>query len=157
MRVGIGYDIHRLVKGRKLILGGIDIPYEKGLEGHSDADVLTHAICDALLGAAGMGDIGVHFPDSDPAYKDIYSIRLLETTRKMVSEKYPRIFNIDATVFAESPRLGPFRQAMAEKIAQALMLSSELVNIKATTTERLGLVGSGDGIAAMCVVMLGMP
>lgn len=156
MRVGIGYDIHRLVRGKKLILGGIEIPFEKGLDGHSDADVLTHAICDALLGASGMGDIGEHFPDSDPAYKDIYSIRLLELTWERVSEKYPRIFNIDATVFAEAPRLGPFRRSMAESIAQALSLSPELVNIKATTTEGLGFVGRGDGIAAMCVVMLGL-
>lgn len=156
MRVGIGYDIHRLVRGKKLILGGTEIPFEKGLDGHSDADVLTHAICDALLGASGMGDIGAHFPDSDPAYKDIYSIRMLERTWEKVSKKYPRIFNIDATVFAEAPRLGPFRRSMVEPIARALGISPELVNIKATTTEGLGVVGRGDGIAAMCVVMLGL-
>ncbi len=155
MRVGIGYDIHRLVKGRKLMLGGIEIPFEKGLDGHSDADVLIHAICDALLGAAGMGDLGLHFPDSDAAFKDVYSIRLLESAWKMVSEKFPRIYNIDATVFAEAPRLGPFREAMAETISRAMGISPASVNIKATTTEGLGLVGSGDGMAAMCVVMIG--
>ncbi len=156
MRIGIGYDIHRLVEKRKLILGGIEIPFDKGLAGHSDADVLTHAICDALLGAAGMGDIGEHFPDSDPAFKDIYSIRLLEKTWEMVSQRGFRIFNIDTTVFAEAPRLGPFKQAIAEKISLTVDLPPECVNIKATTTEGLGFVGSGEGIAAMCVVMLGV-
>ncbi len=155
MRVGIGYDIHRLVTGRKLMLGGVEIPFEKGLDGHSDADVLIHAICDALLGAAGMGDIGLHFPDSDGAFKDIYSIRLLERSWKMVSEKYPRIYNIDATVFAEAPRLGPFREAMVETISRPLHIPPASVNIKATTTEGLGLVGSGEGVAAMCVAMIG--
>jgi 2-C-methyl-D-erythritol 2,4-cyclodiphosphate synthase len=156
MRVGIGYDIHRLVTGRKLILGGIEIPFEKGLEGHSDADVLVHAICDALLGASSLGDIGLHFPDSDPAYKNIYSIQLLEKTWEMVSKKYSRIFNLDVTVFAEAPRLGPFREAIAEKISGVLKLPREAVNIKATTTEGLGVIGSGDGMAAMCIVMLGI-
>ncbi|MFO8113209.1 MAG: 2-C-methyl-D-erythritol 2,4-cyclodiphosphate synthase [Desulfosalsimonadaceae bacterium] len=155
MRVGIGYDIHRLVTGRKLILGGIEIPFEKGLDGHSDADVLIHAICDALLGAAGMGDIGMHFPDVDPAFRDIYSIRLLERSWKMVSEKYPRIYNIDATIFAEAPQLGRFREAMVETISRTMGIPPASVNIKATTTEGLGLVGSGDGMAAMCIVMVG--
>lgn len=156
MRIGIGYDIHRLVEKRKLILGGIEIPFAKGLAGHSDADVLTHAVCDALLGAAGMGDIGDHFPDSDPAFKDIYSIRLLEKTWEMVSQRRFRILNIDTTVFAEAPRLGPFKLAIAEKISLTVDLPPERVNIKATTTEGLGFVGSGEGIAAMCVVMLGV-
>lgn len=156
MRVGIGYDVHRLVKGRKLVLGGVEIPFEKGLEGHSDADVLVHAICDALLGASSLGDIGLHFPDSDPAYKNIYSIQLLEKTWEMVSKKYSRIFNLDVTVFAEAPRLGPFRQAITEKISSVLNLPQEAVNIKATTTEGLGVIGSGDGMAAMCIVMLGI-
>jgi 2-C-methyl-D-erythritol 2,4-cyclodiphosphate synthase len=155
MRVGIGYDIHRLVENRKLVLGGIEIPFEKGLDGHSDADVLIHALCDALLGAAAMGDIGLHFPDSDPAFKNIYSIHLLELTWEMVLKKFPRIFNIDATIFAEAPRLAPFREAMAEKISSVLNLPLQSVNIKATTTEGLGIVGTGDGMAAMCIVMLG--
>ena len=155
MRVGIGYDIHKLVFGKKLMLGGVEIPFEKGLEGHSDADVLVHAICDALLGAAGMGDIGIHFPDSDNAYKDINSIRLLEKTWAMVAVKFPHIHNVDATIFAEAPRIGPYRAAMAECISRALGIPSESINIKATTTEGLGLVGSGEGMAAMCIVMLG--
>lgn len=155
MRVGIGYDIHKLVADRKLILGGIEIPFEKGLAGHSDADVLVHAICDALLGAAGLGDIGLHFPDSDDAFKNIYSIRLLEKTREKVAAVYPRIYNIDATVFAEAPRLCPFREAMATNISRALEIQKDCVNIKATTTEGLGFIGSGEGMAAMCVAMLG--
>ena len=156
MRVGIGYDIHKLVENRKLVLGGVEIPFEKGLAGHSDADVLTHAVCDALLGAAGLGDIGVHFPDSDPFYKDIYSIRLLEKTREMISRKGFSIINIDTTVFAEAPRLGPYRAAIVETISKAAGIASGQVNLKATTTEGLGLVGSGKGMAAMCVALLGM-
>lgn len=155
MRVGIGYDIHRLVKGRKLVLGGVEIPFEKGLDGHSDADVLVHAICDALLGAAAMGDIGRHFPDTATGFKDIYSIRLLERTWEMVSEAYPRVYNIDATVFAEAPKLGPFREAMVETISRALAVPQTSVNIKATTTEGIGIIGSGEGMAAMCVALIG--
>ncbi len=157
MRVGIGYDIHKLVNGRKLVLGGVEIPFEKGLDGHSDADVLVHAICDALLGAAALGDIGRHFPDTAAAFKDMYSIRLLEQTWGMVSEAYPRIYNIDATVFAEAPKLGPFREAMVETISRALAIPATSVNIKATTTEGLGIIGSGEGMAAMCVAMIGYP
>lgn len=157
MRVGIGYDIHRLVKGRKLVLGGVEIPFEKGLDGHSDADVLVHAICDALLGAAAMGDIGRHFPDTATGFKDIYSIRLLERTWEMVSEAYPRVYNIDATVFAEAPKLGPFREAMVETISRALAVPQTSVNIKATTTEGIGIIGSGEGMAAMCVALIGAP
>lgn len=155
MRVGIGNDVHRLVKGRRLVLGGVEIPYEKGLDGHSDADVLVHAVCDALLGAAGLGDIGRHFPDSDPAYRDAFSIRLLERTRRMVGQSFPRIYNVDATVFAEAPRLAPYRDEMTENIAAALALPSGCVNIKATTTEGLGFVGRGEGIGATCIVMIG--
>lgn len=157
MRVGIGYDIHRLVKGRKLILGGVEIPFEKGLDGHSDADVLVHAICDALLGAAAMGDIGRHFPDTAAGFKDIYSIRLLERAWEMVSEAYPRVYNIDATVFAEAPKLGPFREAMVETISRALAVPPTSVSIKATTTEGIGIIGSGEGMAAMCVALIGAP
>ncbi len=154
MRIGIGYDIHRLVEGRRLILGGIHIPYEKGLDGHSDADVLVHALCDAMLGAAAMGDIGMHFPDTDPRFKGIYSIELLEKTHRMVSEAYGTIVNIDATVFAQAPKLGPHRQAMTEKLAGTLGIETGRVNIKATTTEGLGLVGTESAMSAMCVVML---
>lgn len=155
MRVGIGNDVHRLVKGRRLVLGGVEIPHEKGLEGHSDADVLVHAVCDALLGAAGLGDIGHHFPDSDPAYRDAFSIRLLERTRQMVGKTFPRIYNVDATVFAEAPRLAPYREKMTKNIATALELPADCVNIKATTSEGLGFIGRGEGIAAMCIVMIG--
>ena len=155
MRVGIGNDVHRLVRGRRLVLGGVEIPHEKGLEGHSDADVLVHAVCDALLGAAGLGDIGHHFPDSDPAYRDVFSIRLLERTRQIVGKTFPRIYNVDATVFAEAPRLAPYREKMTENIATALELPADCVNIKATTTEGLDFIGRGEGIAAMCIVMIG--
>ena len=155
MRVGIGNDVHRLVKGRRLVLGGVEIPYEKGLDGHSDADVLVHAVCDALLGAAGLGDIGRHFPDSDPAYRDAFSIRLLEQTRQMAGRTYPRIYNVDATIFAEAPRLAPYRDGMTENIAAALEIPAGSVNIKATTTEGLGFIGRGEGIGAMCIVMIG--
>lgn len=155
MRVGIGNDVHRLVKGRRLVLGGVEIPYEKGLDGHSDADVLVHAVCDALLGAAGLGDIGRHFPDSDPAYRDAFSIRLLERTRQMAGRTYPRIYNVDATVFAEAPRLAPYRDGMTKNIAAALEIPAGCVNIKATTTEGLGFIGRGEGIGAMCIVMIG--
>lgn len=155
MRVGIGNDVHRLVKGRRLVLGGVEIPYEKGLDGHSDADVLVHAVCDALLGAAGLGDIGRHFPDSDPAYRDAFSIRLLEQTRQMAGRTYPRIYNVDATIFAEAPRLAPYHDGMTENIAAALEIPAGSVNIKATTTEGLGFIGRGEGIGAMCIVMIG--
>ena len=154
MRIGKGYDGHRLVAGRKLVLGGITIPYEKGLFGHSDADVLLHAICDALLGAAGLGDIGQHFPDSDPAYKNICSLKLLtETVDKLKAGGFA-VINIDTTVFAQAPKLSPYKAAMRKTIAQALGIASERVNIKATTTEGLGFVGKGEGIAAECVVLI---
>ncbi|MGD8992378.1 MAG: 2-C-methyl-D-erythritol 2,4-cyclodiphosphate synthase [Desulfobacterales bacterium] len=154
MRIGIGYDIHRLVKGRPLILGGVSIAYEKGLLGHSDADVLTHAICDALLGAAGLGDIGTHFPDSDPQYKDISSLKLLIESCRLLTDNGFRIVNLDATLLAEAPKLAPHRQNMQTKLADAMNISPAEINIKATTTEGLGIVGKGEGIAAMCIALI---
>ena len=154
MRVGIGYDIHRLVEGRPLILGGVPVVYEKGLLGHSDADVLVHAICDALLGAAGLGDIGMHFPDSDPQYKDISSLKLLSNTCRMVTVEGFRIVNLDTIVFAEEPRLGSQRHDMQTMIAKTLDVAAEQINIKATTTEGLGVIGKGEGIGAMCVALI---
>ncbi|MDY6903155.1 MAG: 2-C-methyl-D-erythritol 2,4-cyclodiphosphate synthase [Thermodesulfobacteriota bacterium] len=154
MRIGSGYDVHRLEKGRKLVLGGVTIPFEKGLAGHSDADVLTHAICDAILGAAGLGDIGVHFPDTDARFENIYSIRLLEQAADAVREKGFAIVNIDATVIAQAPKLSPYRQEMTANIAAAARIDAEDVNIKATTTEGLGITGRGEGIAAMAVTLL---
>ncbi len=154
MRSGIGYDIHRLVSGLKLVLGGVEIPHEKGLLGHSDADVLLHAVCDALLGAANLGDIGLHFPDTDPAYKGISSMTLLERTFGLLSSEGFSIVNVDATVLAEAPKLSPFRNAMQKNIADVLHISSNDVNIKATTSEGLGAVGRGEGIAALCVVTI---
>jgi len=154
MRVGLGYDIHKLVKGRQLILGGVEIPFKKGLLGHSDADVLTHAVCDALLGAAELGDIGLHFPDSDPEYKGISSIKLLHEVFRMLSEKGFTIVNIDTVIFAEAPKLSAFRQAMQTTLAKALNLTTDQLNIKATTTEGLGMIGQGEGIGAMVVVLI---
>lgn len=154
MYVGMGYDIHRLEPGRKLVLGGVRIPFEKGLLGHSDADVLIHAICDALLGAAGLGDIGIHFPDTDPKFKDISSKKLLVRTDEMIREKGLRIQNIDSTIFAEAPKLNPYRETMRKNIGQVLDLETDRINIKATTAEGLGMIGKGQGIGAMCVVLL---
>lgn len=153
-RIGTGYDIHRLVEGRKLLLGGVEIPFEKGLLGHSDADVLLHALCDALLGASGLGDIGMHFPDTDPAFKDIPSSILLGRTWSKVEQAGYGIVNVDTVIFAERPKLGPYRTAIARKIAEILSLPPERVNIKAKTMEGLGKIGSGEGIGAMCVVLL---
>jgi 2-C-methyl-D-erythritol 2,4-cyclodiphosphate synthase len=154
MRIGMGYDVHRLVRERRLVLGGVTIPFEKGLLGHSDADVLVHALCDALLGAAGLGDIGLHFPDTDPLLKDIYSIKLLAMTYEMVREKGFSIINADATVFAEAPKLAPYKNEIQKNIAQTLNVDPDLINIKATTTEGLGMIGKGEGIGAMCVVLI---
>jgi 2-C-methyl-D-erythritol 2,4-cyclodiphosphate synthase len=154
MRIGIGYDVHRLVAGRSLILGGVTIPFEKGLLGHSDADVLVHAVCDALLGAAGLGDIGRHFPDSDEHYKDISSIVLLRQCHRMLRDRGHVLVNLDATIFAEAPRLAPYNEAMRRTLAEALTTAADCVNIKATTTEGLGFVGKGEGMAAMCVVLI---
>jgi 2-C-methyl-D-erythritol 2,4-cyclodiphosphate synthase len=154
MRIGIGYDIHQLKRGRRLVLGGVTIPFEKGLLGHSDADVLLHAVCDALLGAAGLGDIGLYFPDTDNEFKDMESIKLLGRTNKMVREKGFTIINIDSTIFAETPKLSPYREEMQKNIAQTLEIDPCRINIKATTTEGLGIIGKGEGIAAMCAVLL---
>ena len=154
MRVGVGYDIHRLVEGRPLILGGVSIAYAKGLLGHSDADVLVHAICDALLGAAGLGDIGLHFPDTDPQYKDISSLKLLSKTCHKLGEKGFRIINIDSIVFAEEPKLETYRHKMQKNIAEEMNIALNEVNIKATTTEGLGVIGKGQGIGAMCVALI---
>ena len=154
MRTGIGYDVHRLGAGRKLVLGGSEIPYEKGLLGHSDADVLVHAVCDALLGAAGLGDIGLHFPDTDPKYKDISSLTLLTQTSEMVREKGFSIRNIDTIIFAEAPKIGPHRKSMQQNLAAAVNIDPGCVNVKATTTEGLGIIGKGEGIGAMCVVLV---
>lgn len=154
MRVGIGNDVHRLVPDRDLILGGIKIPFEKGLLGHSDADVLLHAICDALLGAAGLGDIGQHFPDTDPEFKNIYSIKLLECTMNKLTAQGFSIVNIDCTIFAEKPKLAAYKDAMKMKIAQTLNVYPDCVNVKATTTEGLGLIGEGEGMGAMCVALI---
>ena len=154
-RVGLGYDIHRLVTGRKLILGGVRIPFDKGLLGHSDADVLLHAACDALLGAAGMGDIGDHFPDTDPQYKDACSIDLLIAVYRLIKDRELTLVNLDATLFAQAPRLTSYKAEMAQRLADTLEVDRGRINIKATTTEGLGMIGRGEGIAAMCVVLLG--
>jgi 2-C-methyl-D-erythritol 2,4-cyclodiphosphate synthase len=154
IRTGIGYDIHRLVPGRKLVLGGETIPFNKGLLGYSDADVLVHAACDALLGAAGMGDIGDHFPDSDPRYRDAYSIDLLTAVYRQIGASGLALVNMDATVFAQEPRISPYKSRMAIRMAESMSVDRRRINIKATTTEGLGAIGRGDGIAAMCVVLL---
>lgn len=154
MRIGSGYDVHRLVKERDLILGGVKIEFEKGLLGHSDADVLVHSVCDAILGAAGLGDIGEHFPDSDPQFKNISSLVLLARCNKLLQERGFTVSNIDSTVFAERPRLAPHRAAMENTIAEVLNISSASVNVKATTTEGLGFAGRGEGIAAHTVVLI---
>ncbi|MCP4623315.1 MAG: 2-C-methyl-D-erythritol 2,4-cyclodiphosphate synthase [bacterium] len=154
MNVGIGYDVHKLVAGRKLVLGGVDIPFEKGLLGHSDADVLVHAVCDALLGAAAMGDIGLHFPDTDPQFKNIASLKLLAGTKALINGKGFTIGNIDATIFAEAPKLGPYRQKIKENLASTVEVDPGCINIKATTTEGLGYIGRGEGIGAMSVALL---
>lgn len=157
MRVGMGYDVHRLVEGRELIIGGVTIPYAKGLLGHSDADVLLHAISDALLGAAGLGDIGKHFPDSDPAYKGISSLVLLEKVGALLEEKGFLIENIDATIIAQEPRMRPYIDSMQENIAKALGVDVSQVNVKATTEEGLGFTGAGEGISSQAICMLTSP
>jgi len=154
MRIGIGYDVHKLATGRKLVLGGIVIPFEKGLLGHSDADVLVHAVCDALLGAAAMGDIGLHFPDTDPEFKNISSLKLLTETNAIVRDHGFTIGNIDTIVFAEAPQIGPYRKMMQEKLAATVEVDPGCINIKATTTEGLGIIGKGEGIGAMSVALL---
>ena len=154
MRIGHGYDVHRLVEGRKLILGGVEVPYEKGLLGHSDADVLTHAVMDALLGAAGLGDIGQHFPDSDDRFLGADSLELLRQVCGMLSERGYRIGNVDVTVIAQRPKLAGFIPAMRENLAAVMGLRPEDVNVKATTEEKLGITGEGLGIAAHAVALI---
>lgn len=154
MRIGQGFDIHKFSVGRKLILGGQEIDYPVGLEGHSDADVVTHALIDALLGAAGLGDIGMHFPDTDPAYRDASSLGMLETICNAVDSLGFRISNVDITIFAEKPRIGPFRGAILGNLASAMKIDPQRLNIKATTTEGLGFLGRGEGIAASAVCLL---
>lgn len=151
MRVGMGYDVHRLTAGRKLIMGGVEIPYGKGLLGHSDADVLVHAVMDALLGAAALGDIGKHFPDTDPEYEGVSSIRLLEHVGRLLDEKGYVIENIDATVVAQRPKMRPYIEQMRENIATALRIETDQVNVKATTEEGLGFTGTGEGISSQAV------
>ncbi|HEU4645903.1 MAG TPA: 2-C-methyl-D-erythritol 2,4-cyclodiphosphate synthase [Burkholderiales bacterium] len=154
MRIGQGFDVHALVPGRKLVLGGVHIPHHLGLEGHSDADVLLHAICDALLGAAGLGDIGRHFPDTDAQYAEIDSRMLLRDVAKKLAAQHYRVVNVDATVIAQSPRMTPHFAAMTGNIASDLGVAPAAINLKATTTEGLGFAGRGEGIAAMAIALL---
>jgi len=154
MRIGQGFDVHPLVAGRRLVVGGVAIPHDKGLLGHSDADVLLHALCDALLGAAAMGDIGKHFPDSDPRYKGIDSRELLRHVAALLRERGHKVANVDATIIAEAPRMAPHIPAMVANIAADLGIAADLVNVKATTTEKLGFTGRGEGIGAQAVCLL---
>ena len=157
MRIGMGYDVHRLVPERKLIIGGVDIPYEKGLDGHSDADVLLHAIMDALLGAAALGDIGAHFPDTDPEYKGIDSLKLLAHVGQLLEEHHYFIENIDATIIAQKPKMRPYIDQMRENIASTLGIAVSQVNVKATTEERLGFTGRMEGISSQAICLLVSP
>jgi len=154
MRVGQGFDVHALVAGRKLVIGGVSIPHDKGLQGHSDADVLLHAVCDALLGAAGLGDIGRHFPDTDAAYKDADSRKLLAAVAGKVTGAGYRVVNVDATIIAQAPRMAPHIGQMVRNIARDAGIGVDCVNVKATTTEQLGFAGRGEGIAAQAIVLL---
>jgi 2-C-methyl-D-erythritol 2,4-cyclodiphosphate synthase len=155
MRIGQGFDVHALVPGRKLVIGGVAIPYAKGLQGHSDADVLLHAICDALLGAAGLGDIGAHYPDSDPAYENADSRALLRDVMSKLKAKKFKVLNVDATILAQEPRMAPHVARMIGNIAADLGIARTAINIKATTTEHLGFIGRAEGIAAQAVVLIG--
>ncbi len=154
MRVGIGYDYHRLVEGRKLILGGVEVPHRKGLAGHSDGDVLIHALCDALLGAAGLGDIGQHFPDTDPQWKGARSLDLLARVVKLIGEKGLRVVQADSVVIAEVPKLAPYFASMREALARTLGIAPEQLNVKAKTTEGLEAIGRGEAMAAQAIVLL---
>jgi 2-C-methyl-D-erythritol 2,4-cyclodiphosphate synthase len=154
MRVGQGFDVHRLAAGRRLVIGGVEIPHDKGLLGHSDADVLLHAICDALLGAAALGDIGRHFPDTDPKYKGIDSRALLRHVAGLLADRGRRVVNVDATIIAEAPRMAPHIPRMVQNIAADLGIEPHYVNVKATTTEQLGFTGRGEGIAAQAVCLV---
>ena len=154
MRIGNGFDVHRLVEGRPLMLGGVNIPFDRGLLGHSDADVLLHAIADALLGALALGDIGKHFPDTDPAYKDADSGKLLARVLKMAADRGYRVGNVDTIVFAQAPKIAPYAEDMRKRIAGLLGIGPEQVSVKATTTEKLGTIGRGEGIASSAVILL---
>ena len=154
MRIGHGYDVHRLVEGRKLILGGVEVPHTLGLLGHSDADVLTHAVMDALLGAAALGDIGRHFPDTDPAYAGADSLKLLDRVVELLEEKGYRVGNVDATILAQRPKLAPYIEKMRDNLAARMKADPDQVNVKATTEERLGFTGAEEGIAAHAVALL---
>ena len=154
MRIGQGFDTHALVRGRELVIGGVRIPYDKGLAGHSDADVLIHAVCDALLGAAGLGDIGAHFPDTDARYKGIDSRKLLREVARLLRQRKLRVANVDATIIAQAPRMAPHIAAMRANLASDLGIAPDAVNVKAKTTEQLGFVGRGEGIAAEAVALL---
>ena len=154
MRIGQGFDAHALVEGRKLVIGGVQIPYEKGLAGHSDADVLIHAVCDALLGAAGLGDIGTHFPDTDARYKGIDSRKLLREVAQQLRQKKLRVANVDATIIAQAPKMAPHIAVMRANLASDLGVAPDAVNVKAKTTEKLGFIGRGEGIAAEAVALL---
>ena len=154
MRVGLGYDSHRLAEGRRLVIGGVEIPFERGLDGHSDSDVLAHAVIDAVLGAAGLGDIGAHFPDTDERWRDADSIALLQTVVEMVAERGYRVGNVDCTVVMEAPKLAPHRDAIRGRLAAALGVEEDRVNVKASTGERMGFVGRGEGVAALAVATL---
>jgi 2-C-methyl-D-erythritol 2,4-cyclodiphosphate synthase len=154
IKVGFGYDVHRLTKGRKLIIGGVNIPFETGLLGHSDADVLCHAIADALLGAAGLGDIGHHFPATDEKYRDISSLIILEEIQRLLAESNFKLINLDATIVAERPQMRPFISQMKANIAKIFKIKAEQVSVKATTSEGLGFIGAGDGIAAFAIVLI---
>ncbi len=153
-RIGNGYDVHRLIKGRKLILGGVDIPHDLGLDGHSDADVLCHALCDSLLGASGAGDLGKYFPDTDNKWKGVSSLVLLEKSGELVAERGFQISNIDTTIVAQQPKIGPHIESMTTNISETLKIDPTQINIKATTTERLGFTGREEGIAAYAVALL---
>ena len=154
LRIGHGYDVHRIVSGRPLVLGGVEIPWDRGLLGHSDADVLVHAVMDALCGAANLGDIGALFPDSDPRYAGISSLKLLAEVGRLVAEKGYAIGNIDATLIAQAPKVGPYKREMATRMAEALGLDADQVSVKATTEEGLGFTGTGEGMAAHAVLFL---
>ena len=154
MRIGTGYDVHKLVEGRKLIMGGVEIPYEKGLLGHSDADVLVHAIMDALLGAAALGDIGKHFPDTDPKYKGADSLMLMREVKRILSDEGYETENVDSTIIAQAPKMKPHIEEMRQNIAEALSLDITQVSVKATTEERLGFTGRGEGISAQAVALI---
>lgn len=154
MRIGHGYDVHRLVEGRRLILGGVEVPFDKGLLGHSDADVLTHAVMDALLGAAALGDIGRHFPDTDPAYAGANSLKLLDHVVELLEEKGYQVGNVDATILAQKPKLAPYIEKMRDNLAARMKVEPDQVNVKATTEEKLGFTGAEEGIAAHAVALL---